>query len=98
VFLEIEAEPAGGEAAVAVGLFARDQCRQLERLGDRDAADLSRGYLGEDEIVAFQRPPEDASRVALRGQPSPSWGRDGERQSRPPEANAGRKRTPASSR
>ena len=34
VFLEKEAEPAGGEAAVAVRLFPRDQCRQLERLSD----------------------------------------------------------------
>jgi hypothetical protein len=28
-------------------------------------ADLSRGHLGEDEVAAFQRPPEDRSRVAL---------------------------------
>ena len=32
VFFEPEAEPAGGEAAVAVRLFPRDQCGQLERL------------------------------------------------------------------
>jgi hypothetical protein len=30
VFLEIEAEPAGGEGAVALRLFAGDQCRELE--------------------------------------------------------------------
>jgi hypothetical protein len=65
VFLKPEAEPAGGEAAVAVRLLPRDQCRQLERLGDRHAADLSRGHLGEYEIAAFQRPPEDRSRMAL---------------------------------
>jgi hypothetical protein len=53
VFLEIEAEPAGGEAAVALGLFPRDQCRQLERLGDRHAADLSRGHLGKFEVAAL---------------------------------------------
>jgi hypothetical protein len=28
----------------------------LERLGDCDAADLSRGHLGEDEVVVLQRP------------------------------------------
>ena len=56
VFLEPEAEPAGGKAAVAVMLFPPDQCRQLERLGDRHAADLSRGHLGEYEVVAFQGP------------------------------------------
>jgi hypothetical protein len=67
VFLEPEAQPAGGEAAVAVRLFPRDQCRQLERLGDRHPTDLPRGYLGEHEVVVFQRPPKDRSRVALRG-------------------------------
>jgi hypothetical protein len=35
VFLEVEAEPASGDAAVAVRLFPRDQGRQLERLRDR---------------------------------------------------------------
>jgi hypothetical protein len=67
VFLEVEAEPAGGEAAVAVRLLPRDQRSQLERLGDRYPADLSCGYLGEDEVVVFQRPAEDRSRMALRG-------------------------------
>jgi hypothetical protein len=57
VFLEIEAEPAGREAIVAVRLFPRDQCRQLERLGDRQPADFSGGHLGEHEVVVFQRPP-----------------------------------------
>jgi hypothetical protein len=71
VFLEIEAQPAGGEAAVAVRLFPRDQCRQLERLGDRHPADLSRGYLGEDEIVVLERPAKDSARMALRGQVPP---------------------------
>jgi hypothetical protein len=33
VFLEIEAQPAGGETAVAMRLFTGDQRRQLERLG-----------------------------------------------------------------
>jgi hypothetical protein len=77
VFLEIEAEPAGGEAAVALGLFACDQRRQLERLGDRHPADLSRGHLGEDEVVVFQRPPEDRSRMALRGRRCSSPGPSG---------------------
>ena len=59
VLLEPEAEPASGEAAVAAGLFPRDQCRQLERLGDRHSADLPRGHFGEHEVVVFQRPPEE---------------------------------------
>ena len=67
VFLEINTEPASGKAAVAFGLFPRDQRRQLERLGDCHPADLPRGHLGEHEVVVFQRPPEDRSRVALRG-------------------------------
>jgi hypothetical protein len=57
--------------AVAVGLLPSDQRRELERLGNRHAADLSRGHLGEDEVVAFQRPSNDGSRVALRGRPVP---------------------------
>jgi hypothetical protein len=36
------------------GLF--DHCRQLERLGDRHPADLAGRYVGEDEVVVFQRP------------------------------------------
>ena len=67
VFLQIETEPAGGKAAVAVRLFARDQRRQLERLGDRHPADLSRSHLGEHEVAALERPPKDRPRVALRG-------------------------------
>jgi hypothetical protein len=67
VLLEPQAEPAGGEPGVAVRLFPCDQCRQLERLGDGHAADLSCGHLGEYEVVVFQRPPKDRSRMALRG-------------------------------
>jgi hypothetical protein len=48
-------------------LLARDQRRQLERLGDRHAADLSCGHLGEDEVVPFQRPPKDGSTLLLSG-------------------------------
>ncbi len=69
--------PAGGEAAVAVRLLPGDQRRQLERLGDRHPADLSRGHLGEHEVAAFQRPPEDRSRMALRGRRSSSLGPNG---------------------
>jgi len=29
------------------------------------SADLSRGHLGEHEVVVFQRPPEDRSRMAV---------------------------------
>jgi hypothetical protein len=57
VFLEIKEQPAGGEAAVAVRLFPRDQRRQLERLGDRHAADLSAGHLGEYEVVVLRSDP-----------------------------------------
>jgi hypothetical protein len=67
----------GRRRAVAVRLLARHQRRELERLRDRHPSDLSRGHLGEDEVVAFQRPPEDRSSVALRGRRSSSRGRDG---------------------
>ena len=65
VFLEIEAEPAGGEAAVAVRLFPCDQRRQFERLDDCHAADLSRSHLGEHEVVVLQSPAKDGSRMTL---------------------------------
>src|SRR6266516_6178125 len=91
MLLEVEAEPAGSEAAVAVRLLPRHQCSQLERLGDRDAADLSRGHLGEYEVVVFQRPPKDRSRMALRGRRCSSPGPRRRTQSRPPEAKAGKK-------
>jgi hypothetical protein len=77
VLLEVEAQPASGEAALTVRLFTRDQRRQLKRLGDRHPANLSRGHLGEHEVVVFQGPPEDRSRMALRGRRSYSRGRDG---------------------
>ena len=86
VLLEPEAEPAGGEAAVALGLLPRDQCRELERLGDRHATDLSCGHLGEDEVVMFQRPPEDRSRMALRGRLCSSPGPSGTRECKTREA------------
>jgi hypothetical protein len=35
------------------------------------------GHLDEHEVVAFQRPPEDGSRMALRGRRCSSPGRDG---------------------
>jgi hypothetical protein len=74
VFLEIEAEPASGKAAEALRLRPRDQRRQLERLGDRHPADLSRGHLGEYEVVPFQPPPEDRSRVACEVDAAPLRG------------------------
>jgi hypothetical protein len=40
-----------------VRLFPRDQRRQLERLGDRHAADLSAGHLGEYEVVVLRSDP-----------------------------------------
>ncbi|HEY8502013.1 MAG TPA: hypothetical protein VIL21_04960, partial [Solirubrobacterales bacterium] len=66
VFFEPEAEPAGGEAAVALGLVPGDKRRQLERLGDRHPADLPGGHLGEHEVVVFEHAPKDRSRMALR--------------------------------
>jgi hypothetical protein len=67
VLIKVKAQPAGSKAAVAVRLLPGDQRRQLEGFGDRHAADLSSSHLGEYEVVAFERPAEDRSRVALRG-------------------------------
>jgi hypothetical protein len=67
VLIQVEAEPASGEAPVTVRLLPCHQRCQLERLGNRHAADFSRGHLCEDEVAALKRPPEDRPRVALRG-------------------------------
>jgi hypothetical protein len=74
VFLEVEAEPATGEAAVAVRLFAGDQCRQLERLGDRDAGDLGRGSPRRARGCHVPAPAGRSFEVALRGRRSSSLG------------------------
>jgi hypothetical protein len=75
VFLEPEAQPAGGEAAVAIGLLTPDQGRELERLGDRDAADLPRGHLCDHEVSALERSLKDRSRMPLGRQLRLSRGR-----------------------
>jgi hypothetical protein len=82
VFLEIDAEPAGGEAAVTLRLLACHQRCQLERLRNRHAADLSRSHLGEHEVAAFERPPKDRSRVALRSRRRSSRGPSGTAESK----------------
>jgi hypothetical protein len=82
VLLEVQARPAGSEPAVAVRLLPRNECRQLERLGDGHPANLSCGHSGEDEVVVFQRPPEDRSRMALRGRGCSSPGPRRSRKSR----------------
>jgi hypothetical protein len=77
VLLEIDAEPAGGEAAVAVRLLPRHQRRELERLRIVTRPIFRAVTSARTRFVAFQRPPEDRSSVALRGRRSSSRGRDG---------------------
>ena len=60
VLLQVDAEPAGGEAAVAVRLFARDQRSQLERLDEADLADLSRRRLS--ALASFRWPSQSSRR------------------------------------
>ena len=64
VLFEPEAEPAGGEAAVAVRLLPRDQRRHLERLDEADVADLFGLRLRDQHVVALERSLEEA-RAAL---------------------------------
>src|ERR1043166_6962252 len=53
-----EAEPAGGEARVALRLF-RATSGVGSRASDRHAADLPRGHLGENEVAMLHRLAKD---------------------------------------
>jgi hypothetical protein len=58
----------GGRGATGFALIADERCRRLP------AADLPRGHLGEYEVVVLERPPENRSRMALRGRRCSSRG------------------------
>jgi hypothetical protein len=71
---KVEEQPAGGEASVSLRVALCDQRRELQCLDQRQPSHLARGDLREDEVPAVDRSAENRSRVAVRGQASPSSG------------------------
>jgi hypothetical protein len=55
-------------------ILARDQQRQLERLGEAEPANLLRSRLSDEQIAALERSTKDRPRVPLRGRCSSSPG------------------------
>jgi len=70
VLLEPAQQPARRDARVPVRILERDQGRELEQLAERRPAELAERRLGDEEVAALERPLEDRSRMALRGDPA----------------------------
>jgi hypothetical protein len=68
-------EPPHGVPLSAVTVAQGDERRQLECLGEVEAADRPRLELGDGQVAALQRSTEDGSRVALGSREVLSWGR-----------------------
>jgi hypothetical protein len=66
-FLEPPRQPAGRDAGVPARILHRDQGRELQRLGETDAANLAQRRLGDEKVPALDRSLEDRPRMALRG-------------------------------
>jgi len=76
--LEPFEQPACGDTRMALRLLVGDQRSQLEQVCERRPRDLgAERRLGDDEVAALDRPLEDRSRMALRGDPTSSPGPDG---------------------
>jgi hypothetical protein len=65
VLLEEAEEPAGRGARTAARVLQRDQRRQVERLEQRDAAELAHRRLGDEQVPAGDRSLEDGPRMTL---------------------------------
>jgi hypothetical protein len=67
VLLEVTQESAGRDPWMPARLLAGDQQRQLKRVCEPEPGEFFCGHLGTRQVAAFQRPPKDRPRVALRG-------------------------------
>jgi hypothetical protein len=79
VLFEEALEEAGRRSRASARVFPRDERCQLERLGQRDPADLARSGLGDEQVVAFERSVKDRPRVPLGSQSVAFPGPDGDR-------------------
>ncbi len=70
--LEPPALPSRPFSPCAHPVFQRDQRGQLERLGEREPAELTRSQFGGDEVAALDRPSEAGIRVSVLAQRDPS--------------------------
>jgi hypothetical protein len=73
-FLEIAQQPARRDERLPARILARDQQRQLERLGEADPSDLLRRRLRDEQVPALERSTKDCPWVALRNRRSSSPG------------------------
>jgi hypothetical protein len=70
MFLEVAQQPAGGDARMPARILARDQDRQLERVGEVERREFPRRRLGDEQVAALECPAEDRIGTALRGRRS----------------------------
>jgi hypothetical protein len=67
-FLEPPREPPCRHAGMTLWILDGDQRRQLQRLHERDAADLPQQVLSDQEVASLDRSSEGCPRVPLGGQ------------------------------
>jgi hypothetical protein len=72
VLVEQPAEPTDGVARVPRRILLCDKGGELERLGERDLAELAGHPFGEDQVPVLDRPPKDRPRMPLRGHSPPA--------------------------
>ena len=65
-FLEPPRKPARGDAGMPPRILDGDQGGELQRLGERDAADLAQRVLGDEKVPAVNRSSKDRPWMSLR--------------------------------
>jgi hypothetical protein len=70
-------QPTGGDPWVPARLFAGDQERQLERVGEPEPGEFLGCRLGAHQVAALERSPEDRVGMALGGRRCSSPGPSG---------------------
>jgi hypothetical protein len=68
VLLQKASGPARAGAAVAAGVLLRDERDEVERLVQRERAELSRGRFCDEQVLALYSSAEDRPWMALRRQ------------------------------
>ena len=75
VSFEVADEPPGRDSRKPARVFERNQDRQLEQFPERWPAELAQRRFGNEQIAALDSAVVDSSRMTLRRQRPPSWGR-----------------------
>lgn len=74
ILLEPAEEPAGGDPRVTSSVFAGDEDRELERVGEAELRQVFRCGHSHEHVAALQRPLECRVRMAGRARSSSSLG------------------------